>query len=141
MIRWPHSGYWNQSASDRRHLPPTYPLWEQIRGEFNLTALGQVRERLSAVHEDPEPIMQQLVRVFIDEGTYCPGFQFHPDLSLNMAVVGLFQRAMELRIPHNYFALWIMTPCRSPPRSAPGGPAGAQRSFDAAGSFGADVAA
>ena len=91
--------------------PIPEPLWERIRDEFNLPALEQVRERLSAVREDPEPVMRQLVRVFIDEGTYCPGFQFRPDLSLNPVVVGLFERAMELRIPHNYFALWMMVPC------------------------------
>lgn len=93
----------------RRPIPGQL-WWERIREDFNLPTLGQVRERLSTVVEDPEPVMQQLVRV-IDEGTYCPGFQFHPDLSLNMAVVGLFQRAMDLRIPHNYFALWMMPPC------------------------------
>ena len=56
-------------------------------------------------------MMRQLVRVFIDdEGTYCPGFQFFPDLTLDPVVVELFERAMELRIPHNYFALWMMVP-------------------------------
>lgn len=54
--------------------------------------------------------MRQLIRV-IDEGTYCPGYQFEPGLSLNQVVVELFQRAMELKIPHNYFALWMMVPC------------------------------
>ncbi|WP_416405500.1 hypothetical protein [Arthrobacter sp. LFS091] len=84
-------------------------LWERIRHEFHLPNIDQVHERLSAVHEDPEPMMRQLVRVFIDdEGTYCPGFQFRPDLSLDPIVVALFERAMELRVPHNYFALWMM---------------------------------
>jgi len=49
--------------------------WEAIRAEFTLPALEQVRRRLSELVEDPEPVMRQLVRV-IDEGTYCPGFQF-----------------------------------------------------------------
>jgi hypothetical protein len=63
------------------------------------------------MHEDPEPVMRQLVRVFIGEGgTYCPGYQFRPDLTLDPVVVELFERAMELRIPHNYFALWMMVP-------------------------------
>ena len=48
-------------------------LWERIRNEFRLPILEQVRERLSTVHEDPEPVMRQIFRVFIDEGTYCPG--------------------------------------------------------------------
>ncbi|WP_091470848.1 hypothetical protein [Paenarthrobacter nitroguajacolicus] len=85
-------------------------LWERIRHEFHLPSLEQVHERLSAIHEDPEPVMQQLSRVFIEEGTYCPGYQFRPDLTLEPAVVALFQRAMELRIPHNYLALWMMVP-------------------------------
>lgn len=85
-------------------------MWERIRNEFNLPGLEQVRERLSTVHEDPEPIMRQLARVFIGEGVYCPGFQFRPDLTLAPVVVGLFESAMELRIPHNYFALWMMVP-------------------------------
>jgi hypothetical protein len=45
--------------------PIPEPLWERIRDEFNLPALEQVRERLSAVREDPEPVMRQLVRVFL----------------------------------------------------------------------------
>lgn len=97
--------------ADLYHSPIPEQLWERIRNEFQLPSLEQVRERLSAIHEDPEPMMRQLVRVFIyDEGTYCPGFQFRPDLSLDPVVVGLFERAMELRIPHNYFALWMMVP-------------------------------
>ncbi|WP_416416176.1 hypothetical protein [Paenarthrobacter aromaticivorans] len=55
--------------------------------------------------------MQQLVRVFVDEDTCCPGFQFQADLSLDPVVSVLFDRAMALKIPHNYFALWMMLPC------------------------------
>lgn len=84
----------------------------EIRDEFTLPTLEQVRERLAAVHEDPEPSMRQLIRVFVDDQTYCPGFQFRPDLSLSPVVVRVFERAMQLRIPHNYFALWMMV--RSP---------------------------
>lgn len=54
--------------------------------------------------------MQQLVRVFIDEGTFCPGFQFLAGGQLHPTVVDLFKRAMELKIPHNYFAIWMVTP-------------------------------
>jgi hypothetical protein len=64
--------------------------------------------------EDPEPVMQQLVRVFfIDEGTFCPGFQFLPGGQLHPTVVDLFKRAMELKIPHNYFTVWMVTPSSS----------------------------
>jgi len=55
--------------------------------------------------------MRQLARVCIEPGTFCPGFQFRPDLSLNPVVVGLFDRVMELGIPYNYFALWMMMSC------------------------------
>lgn len=95
----------------RAPIPPQ--LWETIRDEFGLPTLGQVRDRLEAGSPGPEPVLRQLVRVFIDEGTFCPGFQFQPDMSLDPVIAGLFQRAMLLRIPHNYFALWTMTPCHA----------------------------
>lgn len=94
------------------HSPIPEQLWDKIRKEFTLPTLGQVRQRLAAVHEDPESSMRQLIRVFVDDQTYCPGFQFRLDLSLNPVVVRVFERAMELRFPHNYFALWMMV--RSP---------------------------
>lgn len=96
--------------ADVYRSPVPEQLWERIRNEFHLPTLEQVRERFASVHEDPEPAIRQLVRVFVDEQTLCPGFQFRPDLSLNPVVVGLFERALELRIPHNYFALWMMLP-------------------------------
>lgn len=90
--------------------PISDQTWEEIRAEFTLPALGQVRWRLSELMEDPEPVMRQLVRVFIDDGTFCPGFQFLPAGQLHPTVVELFQRAMELKIPHNYFTVWMVTP-------------------------------
>ena len=63
--------------------------------------------------EDPEPVMRQLVRVFIDDGTFCPGFQFLPGGQLHPTVLTLFQRAMDLDIPHNYFTAWMVTPART----------------------------
>jgi hypothetical protein len=86
--------------------------WAGIRTEFTLPTLQQVRRRLSELMEDPEPVMRQLVRVFIDDGTFCPGFQFLPGGQLRPTVVALFDRAMELQIPHNYFTLWMVTPSR-----------------------------
>ena len=99
--------------ADPYRSPIPSPLWDTIRDEFGLPTLDQVRERLDTRFPDPEPVLRQLVRVFIDEGTFCPGFQFQPDMSVNPVIVGLFQRAMQLRIPHNYFALWMMTPCHA----------------------------
>jgi hypothetical protein len=78
--------------------------------EFGLPALEQVRRRLSGLMEDPEPVMQQLVRVFIDDGTFCSGFQFIDRGHLHSTVTALFRHAMELRIPHNYFSAWMLTP-------------------------------
>jgi hypothetical protein len=86
--------------------------WAAIRTEFTLPTLEQVRRRLSELMEDPEPVMQQLVRVFIDDGTFCPGFQFLPGGQLRPQVIDLFGRALELQIPHNYFTLWMITPSR-----------------------------
>jgi hypothetical protein len=86
--------------------------WAGIRREFTLPTLGQVHRRLSELMEDPEPVMQQLVRVFIDDGTFCPGFQFLPGGQLHPQVLDLFGRAMELQIPHNYFTLWMITTSR-----------------------------
>ena len=53
------------------------------------------------MHEDPEPLMQQLLRVLVGEGTFCPGYQFWDDLSMNPLVGGLFERAMAWRILHS----------------------------------------
>lgn len=92
--------------------PISDQTWEEIRAEFTLPSLAQVRHRLADLIEDPEPVMQQLVRVFIDEGTYCPGFQFLAGGRLHPTVVDLFQRAMELKIPHNFFTVWMITPSR-----------------------------
>lgn len=89
--------------------PISDQIWEGIRSEFTLPALGQARRRLSELMEDPEPVMQQLVRVFIGEGTFCPGFQFLPGGQLHPTVMDLFHRAMEVKIPHNYFTLWMIT--------------------------------
>jgi hypothetical protein len=90
--------------------PVSEEVWESVRTEFALPTLEQVRRRLGELMEDPDPVMRQLVRVFIGEGTYCPGFQFLPDGQLHPAVVSLFRHAMELKIPHNYFTAWMITP-------------------------------
>lgn len=93
--------------------PISDQIWEAISAEFTLPSLGQVSHRLSELMEDPQPVMQQLVRVFIDEGTFCPGFQFLAGGQLHPTVVHLFTRAMELKFPHNYFTVWMVTPAGS----------------------------
>lgn len=90
--------------------PVSDEVWESIRAEFALPTHEQVRRRLAELMEDPAPVMRQLVRVFIGEGTYCPGFQFVPGGQLHPAVVSLFGHAMELKVPHNYFTAWMITP-------------------------------
>ncbi|WP_461165327.1 hypothetical protein [Arthrobacter sp. R4-81] len=92
--------------------PISEQVWDGIRAEFTLPAVGQVHQRLSEIMEDPEPVMQQLVRVFIGEGTYCPGFQFLVGGQVRPTVRDLFIRAMALKIPHNCFAAWMVSPSK-----------------------------
>jgi hypothetical protein len=86
-------------------------MWVALRREFGLPSLEQVHARLSAL-PDAEPVLWSLVRVFIDDGTFCPGFQFAAGDRLDPRVTALFRAALEARVPHNYFALWMMTPAR-----------------------------
>jgi hypothetical protein len=57
--------------------PVPEEIWTVLRSEFGLPSLEQVQTRLSGL-ADPESILRSLVRVFIDDGTFCPGFQFRP---------------------------------------------------------------
>ena len=109
--------------------------WAAIRNEFTLPPLAQVHRRLSELMEDPEPVIRQLVRVFLDDGTFCPGFQFLPGGQLQPTVTALFRRAMELEIPHNYFTLWMITPSKAlagirPVDHLKGGPAPLLRALE-----------
>ncbi|MDR6417478.1 hypothetical protein J2808_004247 [Pseudarthrobacter sulfonivorans] len=45
--------------------PVSEEVWESVRAEFALPALEQVRRRLAELMEDPDPVMRQLVRVFL----------------------------------------------------------------------------
>jgi hypothetical protein len=93
--------------------PVSNQIWDGIWAEFTLPALERVCRRLAELMEDPEPVMQQLVRFFIGEGTFCPGFQFLPGGQLHPTVLILFQRALDLQIPHNCFTAWMVTPART----------------------------
>lgn len=53
--------------------------------------------------------MQRALRVFIGEGTFCPGFQLK-DVMFHEPVLDLFQHAMTLKVPHNVFAAWMVIP-------------------------------
>jgi hypothetical protein len=98
------------AATPAMRGPIDASVWAGIEAEFGLPSLEQVRERLSVLASDPEPAMRRLVRAFIGDGTYCPGFQFTAAGGLEPAVSALFTRAMELKVPHNYFSAWMVTP-------------------------------
>lgn len=84
-------------------------VWAGIEAEFTLPSLEQVKATIGSSAADPDAVLRRLVRVFVGEGTFCPGFQFQDGGGLNPAVAGLFRRAMELKIPHNYFSAWMVT--------------------------------
>jgi hypothetical protein len=52
--------------------------------------------------------MQRAVRVFMGEGRFCPGFQLS-DGVFHEPVLRLFKQALELKIPHNVFAAWMVS--------------------------------
>src|SRR5688500_13724576 len=93
-------------------------MWTALRSEFGLPSLELVEARVSAL-ADPERVLQSLIRVFIGDGTLCPGFQFRPGGQLDPRVTALFRAALEAKVPHNYFALWMMTPVRELSGSRP----------------------
>ncbi|NSX38937.1 hypothetical protein HTS88_21415 [Pseudarthrobacter oxydans] len=84
-------------------------VWDRIRSEFGLPSLEDVTRRFQASSDQPLP---SFVRVFIGEGTFCPGFQFQ-DGDPVPAVLRLFDAALELKVPHNVFAAWMVTPVRA----------------------------
>jgi hypothetical protein len=87
-------------------------VWAGIEAEFTLPSVEQVRGRLAELMADPEPVIRQLVRVFVGEDTYCPGFQFLPGGALHPGVIALFDLALDLKVPHNDFTAWMITPSR-----------------------------
>ncbi|MBE4720123.1 hypothetical protein DAD99_18865 [Pseudarthrobacter sp. AB1] len=91
-------------------------IWDSIREEFTLPTSADLEAHFRALG-DPEA-MRRAVRVFIGEGTFCPGFQLKDGL-LHEPVVRLFDQAMSLKIPHNVFAAWMVSPLPAECRSRP----------------------
>lgn len=99
--------------AERRFWPEAgQHVWDRIRDEFTLPPLDEVEQRFEALYGDPDTMTRKVVRVFIEEGTYCPGFQFR-DGQLDERVLALFDHAMALGVPHNVFAAWMVAGRRS----------------------------
>jgi hypothetical protein len=94
----PH--YW--PAIDRK-------WWDSLE-DFRLMTLDECVEHFETLVGDPEPYMRQLIRVFVDDATLAPSYQFSEDGLLHPVVQALFKRALELKVPHNSFTHWMLTP-------------------------------
>ena len=81
-------------------------IWDSIREEFTLPTAADLETHFQSL-DDPEAI-RRAVRVFIGEGTFCPGFQLK-DGHFHEPVLCLFDQAMSLKIPHNVFAAWMVS--------------------------------
>jgi hypothetical protein len=81
-------------------------VWDSIREEFTLPSASDLEAHFQSLG-DPEA-MRRAVRVFIGEGTFCPGFQLKDGL-FHEPVLRLFETALALKIPHNVFAAWMVT--------------------------------
>ena len=100
------------TVSNVRAEPRYWPavperLWDSIREEFTLPTAAEMETRFRSLGE-PEG-MRRAVRVFIGEETFCPGFQLK-DGVLHEPVLRLFDHAMALKVPHNVFAAWMVSP-------------------------------
>jgi hypothetical protein len=86
-------------------------VWDRIRTEFGLLTEDDLEMHFETLYGDPEPTMRRLVRVFVGAETLFPGFQI-VDGQPSPVVLALFVQALELKIPHNVFAAWMVTPVR-----------------------------
>ncbi|MFF1880322.1 hypothetical protein ACFVVC_02470 [Pseudarthrobacter sp. NPDC058196] len=86
-------------------------VWNSIREEFTLPTAADLETHFQSLG-DPEA-MRRAVRVFIGEGTFCPRFQLKDGL-FHEPVLRLFDQAMSLKIPHNVFAAWMVSPLPAP---------------------------
>ena len=91
-------------------------IWDSIREEFTLPTAADLETHFQYLG-DPEAL-RRAVRVFIGEGTFCPGFQLKDGL-FHEPVLRLFDQAMSLKIPHNVFAAWMVSPLPAETRSRP----------------------
>jgi hypothetical protein len=82
-------------------------IWDSIREEFTLPTAADLETRFQA--QGDYSAMRRAVRVFVGKGTFCPGFQLKAGL-FHEPVLRLFEQAMALKIPHNVFAAWMVSP-------------------------------
>lgn len=89
-------------------------VWDEIRAEFGLFTVDQFEMHFETLFDDPEPFLQQAVRVFVGDETFFPGFQMHDfqlhNTGLHPVVLALYNQALEQEIPHNVFSAWMMPP-------------------------------
>lgn len=91
-------------------------IWDSTREEFTLPTAADLETHFQSLG-DPEA-MRRAVRVFIGDETFCPGFQLKDGL-YHEPVLRLFDQAMSLKIPHNVFAAWMVSPLPTESRSRP----------------------
>lgn len=82
-------------------------IWDSIRDEFTLPTAADLQSHFQSLG-NPDA-MQRAVRVFVGEETLCPGFQLKDGL-FREPVLQLFEHAIWLKVPHNVFAAWMVSP-------------------------------
>jgi hypothetical protein len=87
-------------------------VWDGIRKEFGLSTRDDLELHFETLYGDTDPVFQRLIRVFVGDETLFPGFQMMDGLP-DPTALALFAQAMELGVPHNVFAAWMVTPLRA----------------------------
>jgi hypothetical protein len=91
-------------------------ICDSIREEFTLPTAADLETHFQSLG-GPEAV-RRAVRVFIGEDTFCPGFQLK-DGHFHEPVLRPFDQAKSLKIPHNVFAAWMVSPLPAEYRSRP----------------------
>ncbi|WP_461188606.1 hypothetical protein [Arthrobacter sp. Z4-13] len=109
------------TVSNVRAEPRYWPavpeqVWDGIGEEFTLPTAAEMETRFRSLGESEG--MRRTVRVFIGEETFCRGFQLK-DGVLHEPVLRLFDHAMALKIRHNVFAAWMVSPLSAGARFRP----------------------